>query len=81
MQALVETLIFLELSEDDTLDPDAAVKAMEAVAYYLQRISDKDKPAFISTIFDIAESQPATAEGLRRKEFIKSIPEYFGIRS
>jgi hypothetical protein len=38
LAALLHCMAFLELSEDDTVDPDWAVEAMEYVAGYLQRL-------------------------------------------
>jgi hypothetical protein len=35
-RALISAAAFLELSEDDAVDPDAAVKALEGIASFLQ---------------------------------------------
>ncbi len=37
--AVLHATVFLDGSEDDVVDPDAAVEAMEYVATYLQRLS------------------------------------------
>ena len=39
LASLLHTVAFLELSDDDTVDPDWAVEAMEHVSYYLGRMS------------------------------------------
>ncbi|MHB1558277.1 MAG: hypothetical protein ACYC61_12525 [Isosphaeraceae bacterium] len=38
LAALIHVVSFLELSDDDTVDPDAAVKAMEHVGFYRNRL-------------------------------------------
>jgi hypothetical protein len=40
LAALVHCTAFLELSEDDAVDPDAAVEAMEHVSAYLSRLPE-----------------------------------------
>ena len=40
--AILHCVSFLELSGDNTVDPDWAVEAMEHVAHYLQRLSPAD---------------------------------------
>lgn len=44
--ALLHCAAFLELSEDEAVDPDAAVEAMEHVAAYLQRLPPAQIKAF-----------------------------------
>jgi hypothetical protein len=39
LAALLHCMAFLELSGDDTVDPDSALEVMESVAGYLQRLS------------------------------------------
>ncbi len=41
LAGLLHTMAFLELSDDDTVDPDWAVEAMEHVAYYFQQMDDE----------------------------------------
>jgi hypothetical protein len=40
--AVLHAVVFLEGSEDDVVDPDAAVEAMEYMATYLQRLDGAD---------------------------------------
>lgn len=46
-QALVEAVAFLELSEDEVIDPDSAVQAMESVSHSLQTASVQEKRALL----------------------------------
>lgn len=40
--AVLHAVIFLDGSDDEVVDPDAAVEALEYVAYYLQRLGGED---------------------------------------
>ncbi len=40
--ALLHCVCFLEISGDDTVDPDWAVEALEHVSYYLLRLNEED---------------------------------------
>ena len=40
LAGVLHTMTFLELSDDETVDLDWAVEAMEHVAYYLQRMPE-----------------------------------------
>jgi len=44
-KAVVDAMAFLELSEDEVIDPDSAVKAMEMIAATLQDASDEEVEA------------------------------------
>jgi hypothetical protein len=44
-KAVVDAFAFLELSDDETIDPDAASEAMEMLAYDLQKCTDAEKAA------------------------------------
>lgn len=42
--AVLHSAAFLEISDDDAVDPDAAIEAMESVSAYLQRLpSDRQQ--------------------------------------
>ena len=45
LAALLHCMAFLELSGDDTVDPDSALEVMEYVAGYLQRLSPAETAA------------------------------------
>jgi hypothetical protein len=45
LAALLHCMAFLELSGDDTVDPDAALEVTEYVAGYLQRLSGAEAGA------------------------------------
>lgn len=77
--ALVEALIFLELSDDETVDPDAAVRTMEMIAAHLRQLNPDQRTQFIQQLGTIADAQLPTPFGVQRSEYIRAIPEYLGL--
>lgn len=77
--ALVEALIFLEFSDDEVVDPDAAVQTMKTIASILAAMSSAERDEFIRHLVVLAEAQPATEPGQRRSEYIREIPGYLGL--
>ena len=75
MRALVNTLAFLELSEDDVVDPDSAVKVLEHAAHLLGELDASDKDALRSFVAHEAAGEP---DGPRR-DFLLDFPEAFGL--
>lgn len=58
LSALISTLLFIELSGENTIDPDDAVTAEEALGHYLQRLTAKQITAIgkqLSKLGDYAE--------------------------
>ena len=58
-RALVDALAFLELSGDDVIDPDTAVKAMEMISATLQDASDEEVDALAQAAMDALNAQSA----------------------
>jgi hypothetical protein len=77
--ALVEALVFLELSDEETVDPDSAVRVMETIARCLQRLDGGQRAAFHQQLALIAGQEGHDELGRQRREYIKAIPEYLGI--
>ncbi len=61
LAALLHVGLFLEMSDDDTVDLDWAVEAMEHVGYYLQSIP-------IDDVTRIQDQLDRVAEHLRKKK-------------
>lgn len=80
-RAIIVNACFLELSEDDIIDPDSAVKAMEDIAATLQEATATEQDAFIATCYSEADrllnDDPVRAKAA---DFIRNLPEYFGLR-
>jgi hypothetical protein len=85
MKNLCETIIwsacFLELSEDDVVDPDSAVKALEDMAYSLQQATDDEKKAFVEACESVSASleQENQPEYSKTIEFIRDLPTSMGL--
>jgi hypothetical protein len=58
LAALIHAFAFLDLSEDEAVDPDAAVEALENMQFYLERL----KPKQIEKLRDQLESIRKYAE-------------------
>jgi len=74
MKCLVETMIFLEFADENTLDPDSAVEILETISYELQSMDKNNKEHFneqIEKMVDIYSND--------KKEFVKSLPQYLGL--
>ena len=79
--AIIWSACFLELSPDDIVDPDSAVKALEDIATALRAATEDEKEAFrracseeaLRLEKDAGPGYAATAE------FIRSLPESVGI--
>ena len=79
LEALVEVLIFLEFSEDEVVDPDAAIEVMETIAGILQRMSSVEREAFLRQLEVLSDTQAISEIGQRRSEYISDMPGYLGL--
>lgn len=78
-RAIIWSACFLEMSEDDVIDPDSALKALEEIAATLQGATEDEKRAFIATCEEEANAlteEPATAE---TAEFVRGLPATLGL--
>ena len=77
--AVLHAVVFLDGSDDDVVDPDAAVEAMEYMAMYLQRL---DGPAVqrlredLDALVAYAKQQQWPKENVR---FFKEFLSNFGV--
>lgn len=77
--AVLHAIVFLEGSEDDVVDPDAAMEVMEYMASYLQRLG---KPEFHRLREDLAALEAyARAEKWpkEQQQFFKEFLDTFGV--
>jgi hypothetical protein len=58
-KAVVDVLAFLELSGDDVIDPDSAVKAMESIAATLHDASEEERAALAEAAMSELNRQSA----------------------
>lgn len=72
MRAVVEAAAFLELSPDEVVDADSAVKQLESLAYLL---SESDKQHLVA--FTQAEAERVPSQDYR--DFLRQFPEAMGL--
>jgi hypothetical protein len=75
MRAVVEAAAFLELSPDEVLDPDFAVKELESMVYLLGQLSEDEKRQLVA--FTRTEAERASSVDYR--EFLRQFPEAMGL--
>lgn len=73
VKALVEVALFLELSDDETIDPDSAVAAMEQMAANLQALDAPSRRALALEMRSLADSYPTS------EQFVRNLPDALGI--
>ena len=80
-RALVSTAAFLELSGDDVLDPDSAVKAMEQIAHDLSALDTAEYSVLAGVCSELADEARSAGPAFRSHvEFCESFMENFGAR-
>ena len=79
MRRIVETAVFLGLSDDSIVKPDAAVAQLEMLANRLQELGDAEKQHFTEFVRNLAESEQARTGKNERVMFLLSLCENIGI--
>jgi hypothetical protein len=78
-RAIIWSACFLELSDDDIVDPTSAIKALEDMASTLQQATEEEKQVFAAVCTEEAarlENEPGYA---RTAEFVRGLPAAFGL--
>jgi hypothetical protein len=80
-RAIIWSACFLELSDDDVVDPDSAVKALEDIAATLQSATTEEEKAFAEACVEEAnrllkEAAPGYSKTV---DFVRSLPEALGL--
>lgn len=70
---------FLELSDDEAVDPDWAIEAMEHVGYYVNQLSPKARAALADQASRVAAHARKEKWGQEAVEFFEGFLENFGI--
>lgn len=73
-RAIINMAIFLEFSDDVTVNEDASIEALEQLALDLQSMTNIEKKEFRKSIFELSNEYAGD-----RKEFVLSFPEAFGL--
>jgi hypothetical protein len=78
-EIIVDLLVFLEMSSDDIVDPDAAVQQIDTVAYHLRQLGKNDRDIIVGYIQEIAHADEF-AERPDLQRFLSSLPESLGLQ-
>ncbi|MEU6389247.1 hypothetical protein [Streptomyces sp. NPDC046939] len=74
-EALVDVLWFIEGCEDEQMNQDDAVKALEGVAYLVTQLSGVQRMELIELLRSMAEEELDPS----RREFLEGFPAGFGL--
>lgn len=77
MEAIVQTVLFLELSGSETVDEDAAVGLMERLAALLQQLDPAEKQRFVE--YTLRRAQGVATESTRERECMRAMPGNLGL--
>ncbi|WP_344656716.1 hypothetical protein [Catenulispora subtropica] len=72
---VVDLTWFLDSCDDDTLNPDDAVKMLESVVWVLHRLPEAQRSRFLQVLQELAEAE--TDPG--RRTFLQEFPESFDL--
>jgi hypothetical protein len=70
LKSLQSCLMFLEYSHEDQLDPDWALKGLEAATYELLKLSAADRARLVEFIREVAEKEDDESS----RAFLLSMP-------
>lgn len=74
-EALIDVLWFIDISEDEQMDPDDAVKVLEGVAHLVSTLPNDQRQELIALVTEITAAETNAA----RRDFLKEFPESFGL--
>jgi hypothetical protein len=71
VQVIAQMAVFLEFADETILDPDAAVKQQEDLAFQLQQLPPADRVQFIRVLREVAGDWPSE----RERQYLLNLPE------
>ena len=75
VRAILDVAVFLEFADDETVDPDAAVGAMEQLSATLQGMSLGDQAAFAIAVRRLSSRY----ESVEIAAFVSDLPDALGL--
>ena len=79
MQIVVDTLVFLESSDEDTVEPRAAGKQLEAIAFHLKTLTPQELRSFLAFVDEEVRKAAQNGDPDGRGGFLRSLPEALGL--
>lgn len=80
MRAVVEYAIFLGLSSDEIVDPDAAVSQLEQLNWMMKGLSAAERDIFTTFIEEMANLESKNPQNKERVEFLQQLPDNLRLR-
>ena len=78
-RAIIWSACFLEMSEDDVVDPHSAVKALEDIASALLQATEEEKRTFAEVCAEEAAKLQEEPGYARTAEFVRGLPAALGL--
>ena len=80
-KAIIWNACFLEMSGDDIVNPDSAVKALEDLANTMRESTEEEKRAFMTACAEEADRlrREAFPAYTKTAEFIRNLPDSLGL--
>lgn len=75
IKVIADMAIFLEFTDEHSLNPDAAVEIMESIAAELQLLTDDEKARVIESFENIAKTYHGG-----EASFVEALPDMLGLR-
>lgn len=75
LQVVVDMILFLTLSDDETVDQDAAIEQLEHIAATLKQLPGDERDQFLTFVAERA----AQSDDPKRSEVLRSLPEQLGL--
>jgi hypothetical protein len=73
--AVIDALMFLELSDDSVVDPDAAIGIMESIAAHLRDMDAGERRELAAYARELA----MRSEDPKQGEFLRDLPHSLGV--
>lgn len=74
IKIIANMAIFLEFTDEESLEPDIAVEMMESISAELQRLNSDDKKKVVDVFNEISEEYKG-----EQVAYIKQLPEMLGL--
>jgi hypothetical protein len=78
-RAIIWSACFLEMSDDDVVDPDPAVRALEDIATTLRQATEEEKRTFAAVCAEEAADLQKEPGYERTADFVRGLPDALGL--
>lgn len=79
MRVVLDSVLFFGLRSDDVVQPDEAVKQLEAIATGLRQLSLSERQEFLRFVDGVANAEEKELANPERVEFMRQIGDNLGI--